>query len=82
MSEALLMSVFKHVCYQKENGETGQCAVYDDPNECPEPRMCISVDNKDGYVKLGEFNDPQASPLRCYVASAGRDYAILKRAYK
>lgn len=72
------MSVFKHLCYQKENGETGQLDVYDNLNECPEPRTYVNVDGRDGYVKLGEFNDPQASPLRCYVASAGRDYAILK----
>lgn len=72
------MSVFKHLCYQKENGETGQCDVYDAPNECPDPRTYITVDGRDGYVKLGEFNDPQASPLRCYVASAGREFAILK----
>lgn len=72
------MSVFKHLCYQKENGETGQCDVYDDKNECPDPRTYVNVDGRDGYVKLGEFNDPQASPLRCYVASAGREFAILK----
>lgn len=72
------MSVFKHLCYQKENGETGQCDVYDDQNECPDPRTYVNVDGRDGYVKLGEFNDPQASPLRCYVASAGREFAILK----
>lgn len=72
------MSVFKHLCYQKENGETGQCDVYDDQNECPDPRTYITGDGRDGYVKLGEFNDPQASPLRCYVASAGREFAILK----
>lgn len=72
------MSVFKHLCYQKENGETGQCDVYDGPNECPDPRMYVNIDGRDGYVKLGEFNDPQASPLRCYVASAGREIAILK----
>lgn len=72
------MSVFKHLCYQKENGETGQCDVYDDPNECPDPRTYVNVDGRDGYVKLGEFNDPQASPLRCYVASARREFAILK----
>ena len=72
------MSVFKHLCYQKENGETGQCDAYNDPNECSEPRTYINVDGRNGYVKLGEFNDPQASPLRCYVASAGREFAILK----
>ena len=72
------MSVFKHLYYQKENGETGQCDVYDDQNECPDPRTYVNVDGRDGYVKLGEFNDPQASPLRCYVASAGREFAILK----
>lgn len=72
------MSAFKHFCYQKENGETGQCDVYDDQNECPDPRTYVNVDGRDGYVKLGEFNDPQASPLRCYVASAGREFAILK----
>lgn len=72
------MSVFKHLCYQKENGETGQCDVYDDQNECPDPRTYVNVDGRDGYVKLGEFNDPQASPLRCYVAGAGREFAILK----
>lgn len=72
------MSVFKHLCYQKENGETGQCDVYDGQNECPDPRTYVNVDGRDGYVKLGEFNDPQASPLRCYVASAGREFAVLK----
>lgn len=72
------MSVFKHLCYQKESGETGQCDVYDDQNECPDPRTYVNVDGRDGYVKLGEFNDPQASPLRCYVASARREFAILK----
>lgn len=72
------MSVFKHLYYQKENGETGQCDVYDDQNECPDPRTYVNVDGRDGYVKLGEFNDPQASPLRCYVASARREFAILK----
>lgn len=72
------MSVFKHLCYQKENGETGQCDVYDDQNECPDPRTYITVDGRDGYVKLGEINDPQATPLRCYVAKYGRDYAVLK----
>lgn len=72
------MSVFKHLCYQKENGETGRCDVYDDQNECPDLRTYVNVDGRDGYVKLGEFNDPQASPLRCYVASAGREFAILK----
>lgn len=72
------MSVFKHLCYQKENGETGQLDVYENLNECPEPRTHVNVDGRDGYVKLGEFNDPQASPLRCYVASAGREFAILK----
>lgn len=72
------MSVFKHLCYQKENGETGQCDVYDGQNECPDPRMYVNADGREGYVKLGEFNDPQASPLRCYVASAGREFAILK----
>lgn len=72
------MSVFKHLCYQKENGETGQCDVYDGQNECPDPRMYVNADGREGYVKLGEFNDPQASHLRCYVASAGREFAILK----
>lgn len=72
------MSVFKHLCYQKENGETGQCDVYNDKNECPDPRTYVNVDGRDGYIKLGEFNDSQASPLRCYVASAGREFAILK----
>lgn len=72
------MGVFKHLCYQKENGETGQCNVYDDPNECPDPRAYVNVDGRDGYVKLGEFNGPQASPLRCYVANAGREFVILK----
>lgn len=74
------MSVFKHLCYQKENGETGSCDVYDDPNECPEPRLYCHVDGKECYVKLGEFNDPLASPLRCHVNSANRDFAILKQA--
>jgi hypothetical protein len=78
LREVVFMSVFKHLCYQKENGETGQCDVYDDQNECPDPRTYVNVDGRDGYVKLGEFNDPQASPLRCYVASAGREFAILK----
>ena len=68
--------------YQKENGETGQCDVYDDQNECPNPRTYVNVDGRDGYIKLGEFNDSQASPLRCYIASAGREFAILKRAYR
>ena len=80
LREVVFMSVFKHLCYQKENGETGQCDAYNDPNECSEPRTYINVDGRNGYVKLGEFNDPQASPLRCYVASAGREFAILKMA--
>lgn len=73
------MSVFKHLCYKKKSGEKGQCNVYDDQNECPDPRVYVNVDGRDGYVKLGEFNDPQASHLRCYVASAGREFAILRR---
>lgn len=80
LREVVFMSVFKHLCYQKENGETGQCDAYNDSNECSEPRTYINVDGRNGYVKLGEFNDPQASPLRCYVASAGREFAILKMA--
>lgn len=75
------MGVFKHLCYQKENGETGSCEVYDNPNECPEPRLYCHVDGKQCYVKLGEFNDPLASPLRCHVNSANRDFAVLKAAW-
>lgn len=72
------MNIFTHLCYQKENGETGQCDVYDNPNESLGPLTYVNVDGRDGYVKLGEFNDPEASPLRCYVASAGREFALLK----
>lgn len=49
------MSVFKHLYYQKENGETGQCDVYDDQNECPDPRTYVNVDGRDGYVNWGSL---------------------------
>lgn len=35
--------------------ETGQCDVYDDQNECPDPRTYVNVDGRDGYVKLGSL---------------------------
>lgn len=72
------MGVFTHLWYQKKNGKIGHCNVYDDQNECPAPRAYVNVDGRDGYVKLGKFNDAQASPLRCYVANAKREFAILK----
>lgn len=44
----------------------------------PAPSGLCYCWGKNGYVKLGEINDPQATPLRCYVAKYGRDYAVLK----
>nr|DAP22825.1 MAG TPA: hypothetical protein [Caudoviricetes sp.] len=72
------MGIFKRLHYHKQNGELGQCDMYDNTEECPLPRVCVTVGEKNGYVKLGEINDPQATPLRCYVAKYGRDYAVLK----
>lgn len=74
--EINMSSVFKRLFYQKNNGESGSCNVYGDPNDCPDPRLYVVVDGRAGYIKVGTPNSPYASPLRCFIHSAGKEFAL------
>jgi len=74
-----MSSVFKRLFYQKNNGESGSCNVYGNPNDCPDPRLYVVVDGRAGYIKIGSPKSRAASPLRCFVKSASdQEFAIWK----
>nr|DAX61462.1 MAG TPA: hypothetical protein [Caudoviricetes sp.] len=74
-----MSSVFKRLFYQKNNGESGFCNVYSDSDDCPDPRLYVIVDGRQGYIKIGSPKSSAASPLRCFVKSdPDREFAIWK----
>lgn len=74
-----MSSVFKKLFYECDDGRSGSCEVYGDPKECPDPRLYILVDGRAGYIPIGNPNARIASPIRCFVNSAGREFALFMK---
>lgn len=72
----------KKLHIMRNDGVYQTANIYTTTAECPEPNLKVSVDNTNGYIKLGEANDPLATIARVHSNSTNRDYAILSSAYQ
>lgn len=75
------MSVLNQRLHIQKTGGTEQTAlIYTSLSECSEPNLKVNIGGVNGYIKLGNPNNSNATLGRVHLNNDNNDYAILSQA--